>query len=529
MLETVSNAQIDADVNAIKGMSGAVRKLTRRLGDAGPAFNAWLQILPTDTFGSAICGGFKILIDAATRHKDLCQEVFDALGEIPEVIKDADFSFSEYQSEELSKRVAKLYAVIMETLKRMLSFYQERASGRHIGAARNVFKAIVKGPNYGRTIEADIQRVKESASAVKQEADRCFHRRIGEMKNAQEFQTLQATHFQRLQTKGLNILQGVYAHLQYQHKCHIHYWRESQVYNLALRNEMTELKRAATPRRPSRNGPTLRKIGQLLNTSPSTADQDMEEVLREAQRFPVFLQTQANQFMTSQKLQDWLLSPYSRALLAQASEGDEKVSALSFVASLLVQSFRTSEDAIPLYFYCGLHTDPYNDSLAGATGGLRSIIAQLLRTERLDFDLGFIDHKHIQALEYGDLEALCDLFEGLTQQLPRSTVLLLVVDGISFYETRDRLGDTCCAMNRMLELVDKASFVFKLLITSPGQSAHVSKGFHHEQVYWLPEIDPEEDDEFHHTVSVFRNQAGVQVRTAQMRLMRSDSESMAID
>lgn len=522
MLETVNNAQTDAEVNAIKGMSGAVRNLARRLGNAGDAFNAWLQILPNDTFGSAICGGFKIFIDAATRHKDLCQEVFDALGEIPEVIKEADFSFKEYKSEELFKRVAKLYTVIMETLKRILSFYQERASGRHIGVARNVFKAIAKGPNYGRTIEADIQRLKDSASAVKREAERCFHRRMGDMKDAQNFQTLQATH-------GLNIMQGLYAQTQYQFKCQIQCWRESKADNLALRNEMTELKRAATPQRSPRNGPTLRKIAQLLNTSPSTADQDMEEVLREAQRFPIFLQTQANQFMTSQKLQDWLVSPYSRALLAQASEGDEKISALSLVASLLVQSLRISEDAIPLYFYCGLHTDPYNDSLVGATGGLQSIIAQLLRTERLDFDLGFIDHKHIQALEYGDLEALCDLFEGLTQQLPRSTVLLLVFDGISFYETRDRLGDTCCAMNRMLELVDKASFVFKLLITSSGQSAHVSKGFHHEQVYWLPQIDPEEDDEFHHNVSVFRNQAGVQVRTAQMRLMRSDSEAMAID
>ena len=526
MLEIVSNARNDAEVNAIKGMSGAVRNLARRLGDAGPAFNAWLQILPNDTFGSAIYGGFKIIIDAATRHKDLCEEVFDALGEISEVIKDAGFAFGEYQSQELSERVAKLYTVITATLKRILSFYQERAPGRHMGVARNAFKAIAKGPNYGRKIQADIQRVQDSASAVKKEAGRCRERRIGEIKDVQEFQTVQTT-------RVVNIMQGVFAHLQglLEHVQYreIQYRRERQADNLALRNEMTELKRATTPQRSPRNGPTLRKICQLLNTSPSTADQDMEEVLREAQRFPVFLQTQVKQFITSQKLQDWLVSPYSRALLAQASVGDEKISALSFVASLLIQSFRTSEDAIPLYFYCGLHTDPHNDSLVGATGGLQSIIAQLLRTERLDFDLGFIDHKHIQALEYRDLEALCDLFEGLTHQLPRSTVLLLVVDGISFYETRDRLEDTCCAMNRMLELVEKASFVFKLLITSPGQSAQVFKGFHHEQVYWLPEIDPEEDDGFHHNVSVFRNQAGVQVRTAQMRLMRSDSELMAID
>ena len=108
MLETVNNAQIDPAVYAIKDMSGAIRNLTRRLGIAGSAFVERLGMLPVDTYNSVMCGGFKIIINAAILHRELCQEVFDALGEILEVIKGAKFSFDEYKSEDLHMRVARL-------------------------------------------------------------------------------------------------------------------------------------------------------------------------------------------------------------------------------------------------------------------------------------------------------------------------------------------------------------------------------------------------------------------------------------
>lgn len=263
MLETAKNAQFDADVNAIKGMRGVIRKFTKRLGEAGPAFKAWLQVLPTDSYGSVICGGFTVIIDAAIRHKDLCEEVFGALGDIPEIIKDAEFCFEEYKSEELYKRVAKLYTVITETLKGILSFYKERASGRHFRAVLNAAKAIAKGPNYGRTIQAEIMNVKIAASAVKQESDRCLQRRVGEIKHGQEYLILQGAHARMTNTESLNINQKLYADFLDRCKCWDLRWRETeaqwrktQADNFALRNELTDLKHAMTPKPTPRNGPS---------------------------------------------------------------------------------------------------------------------------------------------------------------------------------------------------------------------------------------------------------------------------------
>ncbi|KAL8731685.1 MAG: hypothetical protein Q9166_003266 [cf. Caloplaca sp. 2 TL-2023] len=517
VLEVVNNSQIDADLNAIKGIGGAIRKLTRKLGVAGPAFKGWLEMLPNDVYGSVICGGFKVIIDAAVRHRELCDEVLGALGDIPEIIRGAEFSFSQYKSEELDRRVAKLYMTITETLQGMLRFYKERASGRNLRAARNAVKAVVKGPSYGRHLEADIKNITDSAASVKQEADRCLHRRLGEMKNAQEYQTLQAALTRDTGTQSLKILQKVYADLQYRYKCQELQWNQTKA-------ELVDIKRTITPKPLQKTGPSIRKVIQLMRTSPDLAIQDMEEVLREAQTFPANLQTQASEFMGSQKLQQWLTTPYSCALLAHGSTGDEKISALSFVASLLVQSLRAGEDVVPLYFYCGLHTDHYHDSHANAVGMVRNLTVQLLRMEHHDFDLEFIDRRFIQALENGNLEAICNVFEGLTQQLPPATTLFLIIDGMSFYENKDRLEGTIYAMSRMMEMLEAARFVFKLLVTCPGASPHVSKGFDNDQIYWLPDVDPEDDGEFNHNVGAFKSQAGMHVSMSQTGLLRSDSE-----
>ncbi|KAL8779555.1 MAG: hypothetical protein Q9213_006883 [Squamulea squamosa] len=514
VLEFVNNAQHDPDINAIKGVGGAIRKLTRKFGVAGPAFKAWLQMLPNDTYGSVICGGFKVIIDAAVRHQELCEEVLGAIGEIPEVIRGAECSFSEYRSEELDKRVAKLYATITETLQGMLRFYKDRARGRNLRAARNAVKAVVKGPSYGKTLKADLKKITESAASVKQEADRCLHRRLGEIKNAQEYQTLQAALAKETGTQSLKILQKVYTDLQYRY---LQWSNKTEA-------ELADIKRAITPKPVRKTGPSVKKVCQLMGTTPDVVIDNMEEVLREAQIFPTNLQTQASEFMSSQKLQKWLTTPYSSALLAHGSSGDEKVSALSFVASLLVQSLQTGEDMIPLYFYCGLHTDRHHDSLAAAIGVIRSLTVQLLRLGQYDFDLEFIDRRYIQALENGDLDATCDLFEDLTGQLPPTTTLFLIVDGISFYETRDLRDDTIRVMSRMLEILERSRFLFKLLIASPGASAHVSKGFDNNQIYSLPDVDPEDNDEFSHNVGTFKSQAGMHASMSQSGLLRSDIE-----
>ena len=73
-------------------------------------------------------------------------------------------------------------------------------------------------------------------------------------------------------------------------------------------------------------------------------------------------------------------------------------------------------------------------------------------------------------------------------------------------------------------MVENPRFVFKLLVTCPGASSKFFKGFHDEQVHWLPELDPEDDGELNYKVGAFQNRAGIKARTSQVGVKRSGSE-----
>ena len=535
VLDEIQQAEQDAVVNGTKGVLGAIRKCSRKLGESGGAFIGWLQMLPDDAYGSVICGGLKIIINAAIRHRDICNEVFDAIGEIAEVIRAAQFSFTEYRSDELNVRIATLYRDIALCLRGILEFYKERAPGRTKSIARNVVRAVGKGPNYGKQIELQIATVRNSAGAVKQEADRCLHRRVGAIRSNQEFQTRQTAEIkdqgtetlklnQELKDQGkiglkqgeesLNLMSLLYAGLKYQYQCQERRWEERDRIQreeyASMRQQLESISRAVTPESIRRQGPSVQQVVRILASNPEAASQDLQYILREGELFSTNLQAKASAFMGSQKLQNWLTSTTSSCLFAQAESGDDNpISALSFVSSLLYQTLRASEQTLPLHYVCGLHTDQHRDAFPSAEGMLQSLLVQLLLgLEQDNFSLDFVDRTLFKRLEDADLVALCTLFEALIDQLPPSTILFVIVDGVSFYETQDRVQGTCYAIGKFVGIAETAGKVMKLLVTCPGVSGYVRKGFGEEDVLWIAEAGDGDGDGFMNDVDGFREKTG---------------------
>lgn len=535
VLDEIQQAEQDAVVNGTKGILGAIRKCSRKLGDSGGAFIGWLQMLPDDAYGSIICGGLKLIINAAIRHRDICNEVFDAIGEIPEVIRAAEFSFTEYRSDELNVRIATLYKDITLCLRGILDFYKERAPGRTKSIARNVVRAVGKGPNYGKQLELQIATVRNSAGAVKQEADRCLHRRVGAIRSNQEFQTRQTAEIKEQGTENLkmnkelkdqgkitlkhgeeslNLMSHLYAGLKYQYQCQERKWEERERRQreeyASVRQQLDSISRAVTPEIVRRLGPSVQQVVRILASNPEVASQDLQNILQEGELFSTKLQTQASAFMGSQKLQDWLTSTTSSSLFAQMESGENNpISALSFVSSLLYQTLQASEQTLPLLYVCGLHTDWYRDAFPCAEGMLQSLLVQLLvGLEHENVSLDFIDQALFHGLEKADLVSLCTVFEALIDQIPPSTILFVIVDGVSFYETQDRVPGTCHAISKFIEIAETAGKAMKLLVTCPGVSGYVRKGFCDEDILWIADAGDGAGDGFRYGVNDFRGKTG---------------------
>ncbi len=187
--------------------------------------------------------------------------------------------------------------------------------------------------------------------------------------------------------------------------------------------QLRNLEGAGPPTRQPQQVPNLDSIFKELGVHSDVANTDMDRIHRKGAGLPPTTRPQASQFMKSPKLSAWLADPSSRKLLVQGRFSDEKISPLSFVISVLLQSLERLDGTISLHYFCALHTDVSSDFHPGARSTLQSLIIQLMCKSRHQLSLGFIDHDLWGKLNAVEVGALCGVFEGLLFQLPPSVTL----------------------------------------------------------------------------------------------------------
>ncbi|CAO1603863.1 hypothetical protein XANCAGTX0491_007439 [Xanthoria calcicola] len=244
---------------------------------------------------------------------------------------------------------------------------------------------------------------------------------------------------------------------------------------------------AISPETVVRQGPSCQQLIHVLRASPDTAARDLQWILQEGISLTARGQRQANIFMETPQFHAWLASTEPCCLFAQADTADDGlISALSLVSGLVSQTMRSHSAVLSLHYACGLHTDRYRDASPDAQGILQHLIVQLLSAPQYRmFSLEFVHEAMFEGLRNADMDALCAVFEGSLYQLPQGAIVVLVVDGFSFYETADKVKGMCDAMSMLIHLVGETNCFVKLLVTNSGMSNYVRTGFHDEEVVWI--------------------------------------------
>lgn len=215
--------------------------------------------------------------------------------------------------------------------------------------------------------------------------------------------------------------------------------------------------------------------------------------------------------MASSRFKQWLTSRNSEILLVNGNADiSSRCSPTSFACGLLVSSLGSFPSTITISFFCALHTDS-SDPETGSRMMLASLVCQLLEKYQ-DFDLSFLTVDQKDDLHDYEVDTLCSLFQKLLRQLPEGQLAFCMVDGISYYEYRDRRDDTCKVFAMLAALTEdkKLNAVFKLMIPSPTTSICVSKNVNQEDTYTLPET-------IEHTNQGFNSQAFAKRAKKQIR------------
>lgn len=99
-----------------------------------------------------------------------------------------------------------------------------------------------------------------------------------------------------------------------------------------------------------------------------------------------------------------------------------------------------------------------------------------LSVREIPWNLDFLSPEDLVRLEENHLNTVTMLFWNLIQQLPTTTFLFWVIDGVTYYERSDRRQAFIKIIDELLGVMEQSQNVLvKLLLTCHGKSAFVKE------------------------------------------------------
>ena len=205
-----------------------------------------------------------------------------------------------------------------------------------------------------------------------------------------------------------------------------------------------------------------------LSFDSDSIRRDVEDALRQVTAIPLLDQDRTAAIIQHKSMDRWLSDADSGALLVHGNcRRHDGICPTTIASALLVSFFVKCRKFITLYWFCGSHV---NGPKCDALGMVQSLICQLLCFSTLDYTL---EKQHKSDMK--DLKKMLELFKALLQQVPNGTVVVCIIDGISYYEGEHQHRDTCRSIRRLVRLTRAGEPVLKLLITSPTRTIHVHR------------------------------------------------------
>ncbi|KAL1891095.1 hypothetical protein Sste5346_007921 [Sporothrix stenoceras] len=488
-LEAAKNAYSQTD-NSFKATFRKVyRKTADHSGGAPMAIvDAAKDLLDVD-YASPVLGALRLVLDAASKAAKLRQDMMGAFDNIDRNFTEVEVYQQEFAGDENIREASiDLVASVLYAIESVIGFFISKTY-------RRLLRATFTIDEYRKRIDGSLNDIDKKASELLREVQ------MSKTHRDHMFQT------QALQDTSMTQYGVAQLHSMF------HGTRNammSMMNDLVMRMDgiSAQVSRPPSPRPvtpvyliSAAPSPEPQPLGispqELLHWVGITdmASQDLEYMeSRNHDEISPAEQGRAEQLVVHQQLQSWLSVPASSQLLIHGNDegGLSPVSALSLFCASLAFNLDSHPRIIRLLFFCGLHSDTgrsyraddyYEEDDTGGRAIISSFICQLLCAHDFGSELPFGPEIEDTIL-YGEVNELCNVFSTLVRQLPRSVVLVCVIDGAAYYERREFLDNTAVVLAHILRLSADSSVlaVFKVLITSSTPTIHIRQPFPDEMI-----------------------------------------------
>ncbi|KAF1950614.1 hypothetical protein CC80DRAFT_598036 [Byssothecium circinans] len=472
----------------LKGSRGFLRKGFRKLSENAESFRQWLELVPNSSYSAPIVGSFVVMLAMADRMHKVREEIFSMMVAVPaefNELRDYLLVYSEVSDETLSKKAAEVCTNISRTLQQAMRFMGENPF-------KKVFKSL-KGESYEKVTMDCVERLTESKKQFRAAIDMHLHSRVGNLfrlaKSSSMLQKMIAWEVLQSRETTLAAINSSHEHL----KAELSELRNvvnNAMYNKLLSDEDERgyLAQMAATKLLEIDAQGTKSVSQITipKFDAKHTQHDILTCLALGSSLSSLEVGRLTFIKQSPIFRKWILeSTTSRAIHCDANSDvrpADYISTMSFLCAETAHLLESVKQTVVLSYFCGLRATPASGTRAGAKDLITSLLGQLLeyQTTGLFQDVS-IEDRLLEGPKSRRLGGLCEILEALVLQLPEDWSVVCFIDGIEFYETRQRVQGTLEAIRFLLKLIKKLKKhggpTLKLMVSAAKMSLMVGKEF----------------------------------------------------
>ncbi|KAL2841162.1 hypothetical protein BJY01DRAFT_236498 [Aspergillus pseudoustus] len=494
-----------------EGVLNAGRNGLRIAGDYASTISPWLELIPSSMGLSFLNAGLKIVLNIAKQNADNREKIFKAFHDIVHLIVDTTVRQDQFASVQILKNAAiSLYTTLVGSLARLIYIlHGDKSDPQFKDMWKRLSQKLIVPSHQGKAIDDILTAVGRSSKEFRAVLEVVNSQFLIETHTNTKGLVAQTTSIQETTTTivstvgniatGMTGLQGqnTFTHAkidelreELQALRADQYRRQQEAVNsqeammMFFMSDMPKWwgSRPVISRAVSDPGVhtflSMIQLFQGLNVPPKSFIEDVDRTIQQIGRMDPSAQTQAQQLLSAPEFFKWIQASHAETLYVQGNfqmATARRISPLSALCGTLSLNLSKNTDFIVLLFVCGLH-DASEDPIAGPSGLIRSLIAQLLLTGR-DFNLDFINTRQFsESIHANDLPSLNHTFRQLIEQLPTNVTVVCIIDGLIRFESPAWLADLTDVVFTLNQIIYNPALhpIVKLLVTTPfANSQHV--------------------------------------------------------
>ncbi|KAI6914543.1 hypothetical protein KC318_g3067 [Hortaea werneckii] len=401
-----------------KDFWSSLRNKLHWFGENSSVFQQWSGLLPTQSnYFSVMCGGLKLIFNAAGRLQKIRDWIRDALLELPGLLFSTDKTLDAFDDERLHICSRQLMSKAFESLHWIIRELTRSAMKKGLMAGS-------KQDNYAKNLRDNLDEVKNLSEQFRRVADACAHEKLGEIDRTtsglrQDFRAAYVGTSVQLEQILSALRSGLSSILDKR---------------VPLIEQIPRPPRVISKADQERRRAKIRSsVCRGLGINAAVVEDSLRETLASIWTADSHEQDRMHYLVADPQLANWVTSQSSSVLLI--NEASDRVPAKLVDAVRSANRSPPTRDQPPALCLFHLGGQGFDEGLfvsKGPDGMLQNMIYQLL-VSGLDLDANFLrdmlrDHDNLSS------DQLWLAFEQLVSQIPPQMQLFCVLGDLSDYE-----------------------------------------------------------------------------------------------